>query len=66
VRCSRIDPFVKYSLESRDGEIVETVRIPLERHGNIPFASALRPVAASVCLCATSRLGLLRNLETWE
>ena len=67
VRCSRIDPFVKYSLESRDGEIVETVRIPLERHGRYSVCVSSQAGCGLGCaFCATSRLGLLRNLETWE
>jgi 23S rRNA (adenine2503-C2)-methyltransferase len=67
VRCSRIDPFVKYSLESRDGEIVETVRIPLERHGRYSVCVSSQAGCGLGCVfCATSRMGLLRNLETWE
>src|SRR5207247_2210998 len=32
---SRIDPFVKYTLGTPSGELVEAVRIPLERPGRI-------------------------------
>ena len=31
--ASRVDPFVKYVVQTPDDEVVETVRIPLERAG---------------------------------
>jgi 23S rRNA (adenine2503-C2)-methyltransferase len=67
VQCSRIDPFVKYSLETLGGEIIETVRIPLERHGRFTVCVSSQAGCGLGCaFCATSRLGFQRNLETWE
>jgi len=67
VQRSRIDPFVKYSLETPGGEIVETVRIPLERNGRYSVCVSSQAGCALGCIfCATGRLGLQRNLETWE
>ncbi|HVJ89910.1 MAG TPA: radical SAM protein [Labilithrix sp.] len=66
-RASRIDPFVKYALATADGQIVETVRIPLERAGRFSVCVSSQVGCALACsFCATGRLGLLRNLETWE
>ena len=67
VQCSRIDPFVKYSLETPGGEIVEAVRIPLERHGRYSVCVSSQAGCGLGCaFCATSRLGFQRNLEAWE
>ncbi|MBX3207997.1 MAG: 23S rRNA (adenine(2503)-C(2))-methyltransferase RlmN [Labilithrix sp.] len=66
-RASRIDPFVKYALTTADGHVVETVRIPLERSGRFSVCVSSQVGCALACaFCATGRLGLLRNLETWE
>jgi 23S rRNA (adenine2503-C2)-methyltransferase len=66
-QCSRIDPFVKYSLETPGGEIVETVRIPLERQGRFSVCVSSQAGCGLGCaFCATGRLGFQRNLETWE
>lgn len=66
-RASRIDPFVKYALRTADGHVVETVRIPLERAGRFSVCVSSQVGCALACsFCATGRLGLLRNLETWE
>ncbi|MBX3260868.1 MAG: 23S rRNA (adenine(2503)-C(2))-methyltransferase RlmN [Labilithrix sp.] len=66
-RASRIDPFVKYALATADGHVVETVRIPLERRGRYSVCVSSQVGCALACaFCATGRLGLLRNLETWE
>ncbi len=65
--ASRVDPFVKYLLETHDGERVETVRIPLERAGRFSVCVSSQVGCALACaFCATGRLGLRRNLETWE
>jgi 23S rRNA (adenine2503-C2)-methyltransferase len=65
--ASRVDPFVKYVVETHDGEIVETVRIPLERAGRFSVCVSSQAGCALACaFCATGRLGLRRNLETWE
>ena len=67
VRRSRIDPFVKYSLEGLDGEVFETVRIPLEKYGRYSVCVSCQAGCGLGCaFCATSRIGLSRNLETWE
>ena len=66
-RASRVDPFVKYALRTADGHVVETVRIPLERTGRFSVCVSSQVGCALACsFCATGRLGLLRNLETWE
>ncbi|OJY29527.1 MAG: hypothetical protein BGO98_47620 [Myxococcales bacterium 68-20] len=66
-RASRVDPFVKYALTTADGHVVETVRIPLERQGRFSVCVSSQVGCALGCsFCATGRLGLLRNLETWE
>ena len=66
-RASKIDPFVKYALRTADDHVVETVRIPLEREGRFSVCVSSQVGCALGCtFCATGRLGLLRNLETWE
>jgi 23S rRNA (adenine2503-C2)-methyltransferase len=66
-RKSQVDPFVKYALRTADGHVVETVRIPLERSGRFSVCVSSQVGCALACsFCATGRLGLLRNLETWE
>ncbi|HEY2510634.1 MAG TPA: radical SAM protein, partial [Polyangiaceae bacterium] len=65
-QASRLDPFVKYVVES-GGHVVETVRIPLERAGRFSVCVSSQAGCALACaFCATGRLGLQRNLETWE
>lgn len=66
-RRSRLDPFVKLALETADGHVVETVRIPLEHEGRFSVCVSSQVGCALACaFCATGRMGLLRNLETWE
>jgi 23S rRNA (adenine2503-C2)-methyltransferase len=66
-RASQLDPFIKYALRTADGHVVETVRIPLERAGRFSVCVSSQVGCALACaFCATGRLGLLRNLETWE
>lgn len=66
-RASQVDPFVKYALRTADGHVVETVRIPLERPGRFSVCVSSQVGCALACsFCATGRMGLLRNLETWE
>lgn len=63
---SAVDPFVKFLLRS-GGDAYETVRIPLERAGRFSVCVSSQVGCAMGCtFCATGRLGLLRNLETWE
>jgi 23S rRNA (adenine2503-C2)-methyltransferase len=66
-QASQLDPFVKYALRTADGELVETVRIPLEREGRYSVCVSSQVGCALGCVfCATGRMGLRRNLETWE
>jgi 23S rRNA (adenine2503-C2)-methyltransferase len=66
-RASRIDPFVKYALRTADDHVVETVRIPLENPGRFSVCVSSQVGCALGCtFCATGRMGLRRNLETWE
>jgi 23S rRNA (adenine2503-C2)-methyltransferase len=67
VRPSAVDPFVKLALRTEDGHIIEAVRIPLERAGRFSACVSSQAGCALACaFCATGRLGLGRNLETWE
>lgn len=64
---SRLDPFVKLVLRTPDDQLVETVRIPLEKAGRFSVCVSSQVGCALACaFCATGRLGLSRNLETWE
>jgi 23S rRNA (adenine2503-C2)-methyltransferase len=66
-RESQIDPFVKYALSTADGHTIETVRIPLEKPGRFSVCVSSQVGCALGCkFCATGRMGLTRNLETWE
>ncbi|HVK71975.1 MAG TPA: 23S rRNA (adenine(2503)-C(2))-methyltransferase RlmN [Kofleriaceae bacterium] len=65
--ASAIDPFVKLVLALPDGELIETVRIPLEKPGRFTVCVSSQVGCALACaFCATGRLGLRRNLEPWE
>jgi 23S rRNA (adenine2503-C2)-methyltransferase len=67
VRRSALDPFLKLALGTHDGHVIETVRIPLERAGRFSACVSSQAGCALACVfCATGRLGLSRNLETWE
>jgi 23S rRNA (adenine2503-C2)-methyltransferase len=64
---SRQDPFRKLLLETHDGHLIETVRIPLEKAGRFSVCVSSQAGCALACaFCATGRLGLRRNLESWE
>jgi 23S rRNA (adenine2503-C2)-methyltransferase len=66
-RRSQVDPFVKYALRTADQHVVETVRIPLEVPGRFVVCVSSQVGCALGCtFCATGRMGLTRNLETWE
>jgi 23S rRNA (adenine2503-C2)-methyltransferase len=66
-RRSQVDPFVKYALRTADQHVVETVRIPLEVPGRYVVCVSSQVGCALGCtFCATGRMGLTRNLETWE
>ena len=65
--ASGLDPFVKLALRTEDGKLIETVRIPLEKPGRFSVCVSSQVGCALACaFCATGRLGLKRNLETWE
>jgi 23S rRNA (adenine2503-C2)-methyltransferase len=64
---SKVDPFVKVSLVTPSGDVVEAVRIPLEKPGRFTVCVSSQVGCALGCtFCATGRMGLRRNLETWE
>jgi 23S rRNA (adenine2503-C2)-methyltransferase len=66
-RRSALDPFVKVALRTHDGHVVEAVRIPLEQEGRFSVCVSSQVGCALACtFCATGRMGLTRNLETWE
>ncbi len=67
VQASALDPFMKLALRTLSGHVVESVRIPLEKPGRFSVCVSSQAGCALACaFCATGRLGLLRNLETWE
>jgi 23S rRNA (adenine2503-C2)-methyltransferase len=64
---SAVDPFIKLALDTHDGRIIETVRIPLEKPGRFSVCVSSQIGCALACaFCATGRMGLIRNLEAWE
>jgi 23S rRNA (adenine2503-C2)-methyltransferase len=66
-QASAVDPFRKLVLRAADGNLFETVRIPLEKAGRFSVCVSSQVGCALACsFCATGRLGLRRNLETWE
>jgi len=67
LRRSAVDPFIKLALRTEDGHVVEAVRIPLERARRFSVCVSSQAGCALACtFCATGRIGLARNLETWE
>lgn len=65
-RASAVDPFVKYLFRAGDGKAFEAVRIPLEKPRWSVCVSSQAGCAIGCAFCETGRLGLDRNLETWE
>ncbi len=69
-QTSSFDGFRKYLFRSHDGARFEAVRIPLlHRPGQEKYVVCVSTqVGCSVgcAFCATGRMGLKRNLETWE
>jgi 23S rRNA (adenine2503-C2)-methyltransferase len=64
---SDYDAFLKLVLRTEDGRSIEAVRIPLEHPGRFSVCVSSQVGCALACtFCATGRLGLGRNLETWE
>jgi 23S rRNA (adenine2503-C2)-methyltransferase len=67
MKRSALDPFVKMALATPDGHPIEAVRIPLERAGRFSACVSSQAGCALACgFCATGRMGLARNLATWE
>jgi 23S rRNA (adenine2503-C2)-methyltransferase len=65
--ASRRDPFCKLLLAAADGQRIECVTMPLERPGRVSLCVSSQAGCALACaFCATGRLGLARNLMTWE
>ena len=63
-RRSAIDPFVKYLFRAPDdGQVFETVRIPLDKPRYSVCVSSQVGCALACSFCETGRLGLVRNLE---
>jgi len=65
-RRSEVDPFVKYLFRSDEGDVFETVRIPLERPRWSVCVSSQVGCALACGFCETGRIGFTRNLEPWE
>jgi 23S rRNA (adenine2503-C2)-methyltransferase len=65
-RRSQVDPFVKYLFRSEQGDVFETVRIPLERPRVSVCVSSQVGCALACAFCETGRLGFTRSLEPWE
>lgn len=64
---SALDPFTKFALRTRDGHLVETVRIPLEKPGRYCVCVSSQVGCGMGCtFCKTSQAGLSRNLAAWE
>lgn len=61
------DGFEKLLLRLDDGNLVETVKIPLEKPGHYTVCVSSQVGCAMGCVfCATGRLGLSRHLKRWE
>jgi 23S rRNA (adenine2503-C2)-methyltransferase len=65
-RRSQVDPFAKYLFRAGDGNVFETVRIPLEKPRFSVCVSSQVGCALGCVFCETGRLGFARNLEPWE
>jgi 23S rRNA (adenine2503-C2)-methyltransferase len=64
---SQIDPFVKYTLATPTGDVIEAVRVPLEKPGRFTACISSQVGCALGCaFCATGRMGFRRNLDAWE
>jgi 23S rRNA (adenine2503-C2)-methyltransferase len=65
-RRSAVDPFVKYLFRSADGQVFETVRIPLLHPRWSVCVSSQVGCALGCAFCETGRVGFRRNLDPWE
>jgi 23S rRNA (adenine2503-C2)-methyltransferase len=64
---SSLDPFAKFICHAEDGELFETVRIPLENPERFSVCVSSQVGCSLGCrFCKTAALGLVRNLEAWE
>jgi 23S rRNA (adenine2503-C2)-methyltransferase len=65
-RVSPTDGFMKYLFRLADGPLVEAVRIPIFDDKYTLCISSQAGCPLDCVFCATGRLGLSRNLRTWE
>jgi 23S rRNA (adenine2503-C2)-methyltransferase len=65
-RRSALDPFVKYLFRAPDRQLVEAVRIPLDKPRWSVCVSSQVGCALGCRFCETGRMGFRRNLEAWE
>ncbi len=65
-RRSAVDPFMKYLFRAPDGQVFETVRIPLLHPRWSVCVSSQVGCALACAFCETGRMGFRRNLEPWE
>jgi 23S rRNA (adenine2503-C2)-methyltransferase len=64
---SAIDGFIKYTMATASGGVVEAVKIPLEHPGRVAVCVSSQVGCGLGCtFCATGRMGLVQNLEAWE
>ena len=64
---SALDPFVKLAIGTADGHVIEAGRNPHQRTRRFSVCVSSQIGCALACtFCATGRLGLTRNLESWE
>jgi 23S rRNA (adenine2503-C2)-methyltransferase len=64
---SSLDPFAKFVCGCEDGELFETVRIPLQKAGCYSVCVSSQIGCGCGCrFCKTAELGLVRNLEAWQ
>ncbi len=64
---SPVDGFQKLLFRTDDGLAVETVLIPLHKPGAVSVCLSSQVGCPMGCVfCATARMAVRRNLETWE
>jgi len=64
---SSVDGFIKYTMATEAGGVVEAVKIPLERPGRVAVCVSSQVGCGLACsFCATGRMGLVQNLQAWE
>lgn len=66
-RVSPVDGFEKLLFRTGDGLPIETVLIPLEKPGAVSLCLSSQVGCVMQCaFCATGRMAVRRNLQTWE